>query len=80
VWSWVRKISVVDCYLRDLKAPILPQFLASLPLIESLKKSPPPSSHKAWMQFSKLSPSLKGLAKEMMPIEGFETLPLPSEM
>ena len=42
-------------------------------------KSPPPPSHKTWMTFPKLSPSSKGLAKEMMRTEGFEPLPPPSK-
>ena len=37
IWSWARKISADDCNLTDLKAPMLPQFLASLPLGWSLK-------------------------------------------
>ena len=32
VWSWARKISAVDYDLTYLKAPMLPQLLASLPL------------------------------------------------
>jgi hypothetical protein len=32
------------------------------------------------MNISKLNPSLKGLAKEMIQFEGFEPIHLPSEM
>ena len=37
MWSQVRKISAVDCDLTYLKAPMLPQLVASLPLGWSLK-------------------------------------------
>ena len=80
-----RKISAVYYDLTYPKATMLPQLLVSLPLRLSLKfshwiKSPPPSTHESWMKIFKLSPSLKGLAEEIMPTGGGgELLPLPFE-
>ena len=70
-----RKISAVYYDLTYPKATMLPQLLVSLPLRLSLKfshwiKSPPPSTHESWMKIFKLSPSLKGLAEEIMPTGG----------
>lgn len=67
-----RKISAVDCDVRDLKAPMMPQPLASLPLGKAWKsshhmESPPPSTYDSRMKFFKLNPSLKGLHEEMVP-------------
>lgn len=73
MWLGARKISAVDYDLMDLKALMLPQLLVVLfPSCRAWKfsrwiNSPPPSNHKTWMKFFKLSLLLIVLAMEMMP-------------
>ena len=62
VWLWARKISAVDCDLTNLLCCANLWILFPSGRVwktSSWMESPPPSNHKYWMEFFKLSLSLK---------------------